>query len=131
MKRSWLKRRFIPFRQSNKKYNNKTCKCFVKTHAPHDSIAEANYCNLLLARKQSGEIKKYSTQHRIDVKVNGIHIANHYVDFIVYNPDDSIEFHEVKGYATPYWGLLKKIVRATEDTPYIVIDARNLQRSSL
>ena len=65
------------------KYSNRSCQCWNKKHAPHQSILEADLCNQLNAMQRSGEIINYISQYKIEIKVNGVHICNHYVDFFV------------------------------------------------
>ena len=55
--------------------------------------------------------------------MNGKHICNHYVDFIVTKNDGSIEAHEYKGFRTGVWLLKMKLFKALyPEIPYIVIN---------
>lgn len=104
-----------------KKYSNRSCKCWNKDHAPHGSILEAAYCNELSLLKKSGAIADYETQFKIVCDVNGRHVCNHYVDFLVTNNDGTKEFHETKGFDQDVWKLKRKLVEALyPDIPYIV-----------
>lgn len=101
------------------KFGNRSQVCLAK-HL-HQSMLEADYCNELFARKSTGEIKSYDIQHKIEIKVRGKQITNHYVDFLVYFKDGRKEFHEVKGYATDVWKLKKRLVEALfPKIPYVV-----------
>lgn len=94
------------------KYNNKTT---VYNGRKYDSIREANHAEELDWRMKAGEIKEVIPQYRISLDVNGVHIANYYVDFKVILKDGGIEFHEVKGFATKDWQLKWKLFEALID----------------
>lgn len=81
----------------------------------YDSKREAAYAQELDWRMKAGEIKEVIPQFKIPLKVNGKHIANYYVDFKVIMADDSVEFHEVKGFETDVWKMKWKILEATVD----------------
>lgn len=101
------------------KYGNRSCRCML-AHI-HHSILEADYCNELLVLKNSGKIKSFEIQHFIPLKVNGKHITNHFVDFLVEYPEGSQEFHEVKGFEQEVWKMKRRLVEALyPDIPYIV-----------
>lgn len=103
------------------KYSNRSARCWNKDHAIHQSILEADYCNELNLMKKAGQILDYHTQHKIEIKVNGIHITNHYVDFCVLKTKKAMEFHETKGYATDVWKMKRRLVEALfPGIPYIV-----------
>lgn len=103
------------------KYSNRSCVCWMK-HT-HQSILESDLCNL---KKLEG--KPFSIQYKIEIKVNGKHICNHYVDFADHktwkdaqakiNP---IRFIESKGFEQEIWKLKRKLVEAIyPEIPYIV-----------
>ena len=71
----------------------------------YDSIKEANYAQELDWRIKAGEIKEVIPQFRIDIKINGKHWRNYYMDFKVLMADGSVEYHEVKGFATEVWKM--------------------------
>ena len=101
------------------KYSNRSCTCMAK-HI-HQSILEADYCNELYLLKKSGVITDYSTQYKIPLVVNGVHITNHYVDFCVLKGIDTIEYHEVKGCPTEVWKIKRRLTEALNPgIPYIV-----------
>lgn len=81
----------------------------------YDSKREAAYAMELDWRKKAGEIKEIIPQFKIDLRVNGLHICNYYVDFKVILKDGSVEFHEVKGMVLPLWQLKWRILEATID----------------
>ena len=79
----------------------------------YDSMKEANYAFELDLRKKAGEIKDWERQYKLDLRANGIHICNYYVDFKVEYPDGSIQLVEIKGFISPVWQLKVKIMEAT------------------
>ncbi len=127
------------------KYHNKIARCLSR-HI-HQSKAEANYCNRLLAMKQAGEIYDFKSQIPFELRVGGQLVCEHIVDFKVWkkccnNPQErspydfhcvncgrpvgGFEVHEVKGFRTKDWEIKRKLFRALyPDIPYIIIDKRN------
>ncbi len=100
------------------KYGNKRSSCLLKHD--HDSRAEADYCNSLLADKYNKKIIDFKVQQRWEV-APGI---NHVVDFEVERWEikgcvacHRIEVHDVKGFATDVWKMKYKLFVAKY--PYI------------
>lgn len=81
----------------------------------YHSQLEANYAAELDFRLKAKDIKAWERQVRLDLKVNGYHIANYYIDFIVHYADGSREFTEIKGMELDLWKLKWKILEATFD----------------
>lgn len=81
----------------------------------YDSNMEAKYAEELDWRIKAGEIKEVIPQFKIPIVVNGVFIANYYVDFKVITSNNSIEFHEVKGMELPLWQLKWKLCQALKD----------------
>jgi hypothetical protein len=98
--------------RTKSKYNNKTKQYNGRTY---DSIKEANHAEELDWRMKAGEIKEVIPQYKIDLRVNGKHICNYYVDFKVVKADGSIEFQEVKGVVLPLWQLKWRLLEALID----------------
>lgn len=94
------------------KYGNKSQTYNGRTY---HSIREANHAEELDWRIKAGEIKEVIPQHKIDLKVAGVHICNYYIDFKVILKDDSVEYHEVKGFETETWRLKWKLFEALLD----------------
>jgi predicted nuclease of restriction endonuclease-like RecB superfamily len=94
------------------KYHNKT-----QTYNGHhyDSTFEAEYAQSLDYSLKVRNIKKWERQVKLDLRVNGEHITNYYIDFIVTHNDGVREFVEVKGYETPLWKMKWRILEATFD----------------
>lgn len=74
------------------------------------SKLEANYAYELDMRLKAKQIKAWDKQHKISFDVNGKHICNYYVDFIVYHNDDTIELVECKGMETDIWKLKRRLL---------------------
>jgi hypothetical protein len=81
----------------------------------YHSKGEAEYAMELDWRKRAGEIKEWIPQFKIDLKVNGIHITNYYMDFKVITKHDAIEFHEYKGMETMEWKIKWNLLHALKD----------------
>lgn len=97
------------YQQKRTKYNNQTR---MYNGRLYDSIKEANYARDLDWRIKAKEIKEVIPQYKIDLKVNGKHICNYYVDFKVIMSDGSIQFHEVKGLILPIWQMKWNLLQA-------------------
>jgi len=98
--KSYMKRNKFNAKKQN--YNGKN----------YDSQKEANYAMELDWRKKAGEIKKITPQYKLDLTVNGIHIANYFMDFKVELIDGTIEMHEVKGFETDLWRIKWRLAKA-------------------
>lgn len=81
----------------------------------YDSKREAVHAQELDWRKKAGEIKEIIPQYKIELRVKGRLVCNYYVDFKVILKDDSIEFHEVKGFMTDTYILKRKLFEALID----------------
>lgn len=81
----------------------------------YHSIGEAEYAMELEWRRKAGEIKEWIPQFKIDLKVNGMHICNYFMDFKVITKTDGVEFHEYKGMETMEWRLKWSLLHATKD----------------
>ena len=91
------------------KYNAKKTKYNGRYY---DSALEARYAEDLDWRMKAGEIKEIIPQYKISIDVEGVHIANYYMDFKVVLLDDRIEMHEVKGMETPLWRMKWRLSQA-------------------
>ena len=78
----------------------------------YHSKKEAAYAADLGYLKKAGEIKDWERQVKISLDVNGFHIANYWIDFIVEHNDGLKEYVEVKGYPTPDWKIKWKLFEA-------------------
>lgn len=96
-----------PYRKN--KYNAKTKQY---NGIWYHSKFEASYAKDLDWRIKAGEIKSWIRQAKISLDVNGKHICNYYIDFVVKHNDDSLEYVEVKGFETEVWRLKWKLFEA-------------------
>lgn len=89
-------------------------------HTYHSNF-EARYAQELDLRKSAGEIKDWHRQVKVSLDVNGLHISNYYVDFVVIHNDSSEEYVEVKGFVTEVFRLKRLLFEATflHDNPGI------------
>jgi hypothetical protein len=98
--------------RTKSKYRNKTQ---VYGGRKYDSIREANHAEELDWRIKEGEVKEVIPQYKISLDVNGVHIANYYMDFRDELSDGQIEYHEVKGMELPLWQMKWKLLIALKD----------------
>lgn len=78
----------------------------------YDSKFEAEYARDLDLRLKAKQIKSWERQVKIPLDIGKFHIANYYIDFVVYHNDDTIEYVETKGYAHEVWKMKWKIFEA-------------------
>ena len=71
----------------------------------YDSKLEAAYAQQLDIRLKLGEIESIERQVKLDLRVNGKHLRNYYIDFKETYPDGSIVYTEVKGFPTELWKM--------------------------
>lgn len=81
----------------------------------YHSKKEADYAVQLAWLKKTGEVKEIQPQFKIDIRVNGKHITNYYIDFRVVYTDGHVELVEVKGFETPEWLLKWRLTEALLD----------------
>ncbi len=106
------------FYWNNRKYKNKPKEYNGRLY---HSVQEAGDALWLDVLKSQGKIKEIKSQHRIRLDVNGKHICDHIVDFLITLSDGRQKFVETKGLATPPWTLKWKLTEALyPDTPYLV-----------
>jgi len=107
-------------RNSKTKYGSDSCHC-NQGHI-HQSRKEARYCDSLGYLKRAKEIKDYEIQKKFDLSVNGVHICNYYVDFLVTLMDGTQQAEEVKGFSTDTWLIKKKLFEALyPKVKYVVV----------
>ena len=83
-----------------------------KGHVYH-STKEATYAYELDLRVLAKDILCWERQIPIRIEVNGFHVCDVVVDFLITHNDGSKEFVEVKGYATAIFKLKYKLLKAT------------------
>lgn len=88
----------------------------------YDSGFEAGYAAELDLRQRAKQIKSWERQVKIPLDVNGYHIANYYIDFVVYHLDGTIEYVETKGLASDVWKMKWKLFEALYgDKPGVIL----------
>lgn len=78
----------------------------------YDSKREARHAAELDWMIKAKEVKKWERQVKISLDVNGVHIANYFMDFVVYFTDGRVEYHEVKGAETMLWRMKWRLAKA-------------------
>jgi len=91
------------------KFNNKST---IYNGYPYSSKKEAAYAQELDLRVKAKDIHSWERQVNISLDVNGYHICNYKIDFVINHNDETIEYVEVKGYATDTWRLKWKLFEA-------------------
>jgi hypothetical protein len=84
----------------------------VQAGVKYDSGFEASYARELNLRVKAGDIEGFDSHVRIPLVVNGYHIADYYIDFVIYHKDGTREYVETKGIKTRDWALKWKIFEA-------------------
>lgn len=103
------RKQYVQSNQTESKY--KAVKQTFNGRSYHSRL-EATYAANLEHKRKAGIISKITPQFKIDLRVNGVHIANYFIDFRVDYPDGSIELIEVKGFETDLWKLKWKLTQA-------------------
>lgn len=89
----------------------------VKKAGKNDSKFEAGKAQELILLKRAKAIKDFQEQVKIPLEVNGYHICNYYIDFVIQHNDGTKEYLETKGYPTDTWKLKWKLFEALYDKP--------------
>jgi hypothetical protein len=103
------------FQKNGNKYRAKST---IYNDICYHSKFEAAYAEALDLSLKAGDILKWERQVRLPLEINGYHITNYYIDFIVYHLDGSREFVETKGFQTPEWQMKWRILEATFDQQF-------------
>lgn len=75
----------------------------------YHSKRECGYAAELDLRLKAKDIKSWERQIKISLDVNGYHIANYFIDFVIHHNDGIKEYVEVKGFETETWKLKWKL----------------------
>lgn len=78
----------------------------------YHSIKEAEYAAILDWRIKGKDVKSWTRQHKLELRVNGALICKYYIDFRAVLTDGTIEYIEVKGFETDLWRLKWKLTAA-------------------
>lgn len=106
------------YQRPRTKYGNKTKEYNGRTYHSH---LEAKYAQELDLMLKAGEIKEVKPQHRVSLDVNGYHICNYIVDFLVTNNDDTQELWEIKGFQTDLFNFKWKLTEALYGKQYKLV----------
>jgi len=98
-----------------KRYNKYKAERQTFNGRSYHSKKEADYAVNLEWKKKIGEIKEIIPQYKLDIRVNGKHITNYFIDFKVVLADDTVELIEVKGFSTDLWALKWRLTEALLD----------------
>lgn len=104
-----MKKNFSKRSSRTNKFNARSCKFGDRVY---HSKKECEYAQNLEWLKKVGEVKEWIPQFKLDLRVNGEHICNYYIDFKVIYSNGRIEFVEVKGFETNEWRLKWKLTTA-------------------
>ena len=88
-----IQKRYNKYKAEKQTYNGRS----------YHSKKEADYAVNLDWRMKAGEIKEIIPQYKLDLRINGKHWRNYYIDFKVINSDGTVDYIEVKGFATEAW----------------------------
>lgn len=97
------------FRKSRNKYGAKKQEFQGNRYDSGRECQEAVCLDLML---KAGEITAWERQVKIPLEVNGKHIANYYIDFVIHHKDGTMEYREVKGVETDTWRMKWRIFEA-------------------
>lgn len=78
----------------------------------YHSKGEASYAAELDWMKKAGEVMSWERQVKIDLKVNGHHITNYFIDFIATMKDGTLRLIEYKGMESPEWRMKFELLNA-------------------
>jgi hypothetical protein len=86
----------------------------------YDSKFEASEAKDLTLLLKAGKIAGFESHKRIPLEVNGFHVSDYYIDFVVHHLDGTTEYLETKGMPSAVWVLKFKILEAMiHDNPMI------------
>ena len=106
------------YQRPKNKYGNKRTTFGGRLYG---SKLEAHYAQQLDTAKKGKAIKDYQPQFRLRLEVNGYHICDYLVDFLVTNSDGSQELWEIKGFATPLWQYKWRLTEALYGDKYKLV----------
>jgi hypothetical protein len=81
----------------------------------YDSKFEASVAQDLTLRVKAKDIKSFDRQTTLRLDVNGVHICNYKIDFVVHHNDGTQEFLEAKGFETMLWRVKWKLLEALHE----------------
>lgn len=78
----------------------------------YHSKKEAGYAQELDLRIKAKDIKRWERQIKCSIDVNGFHICNYFVDFLIHHNNGDKELVEVKGFETDVWRMKRRLLEA-------------------
>ena len=109
----WIQRRLNKYGAKSTEYNGNV----------YHSKLEAGYAMELDLLLRGKAIRGWKRQVRIPLDVNGHHIANYVMDFVVDELDGTERWVEVKGFQTDMWRMKWKLLLALyEEKPNVKIE---------
>lgn len=93
-------------------YNKYGAKKTTYNGITYHSKFEAEYAQKLDWRVKAKDINSWERQVKISLDVNGEHICDYFIDFLIVNNNASIELIEIKGAETAVWKLKFKLFLA-------------------
>jgi hypothetical protein len=100
------------------KGNKYRAKSSVYNGTYYHSQKEAAYAQELDLRVKAKDIKSWERQVKISLDVNGYHIANYIIDFVITHMDDTKEYVEIKGFETDTWRMKWRLFEAIYGTEF-------------
>lgn len=98
-------------------YNQRNRYYRTAKQGKNDSRFEAGLALELTQQKKDGKIVDFQEQVKIPLEINGFHICNYYIDFVIQHVGGETEYLEAKGFATEVWKLKWKLFEALYDLP--------------
>lgn len=95
--------------KSGNKYHAKSS---IYNGTYYHSQKEAAYAQELDLRVRAKDIKSWERQIRISLDVNGFHITNYIIDFVITHNDKTKEYVEIKGFRTDVFNMKWKLFEA-------------------
>lgn len=112
--------------RANKHNANKHVATVGGQECRFDSMAEHRYAEHLERERKAKRIQSWQHHPKALEVVDAlsqITLFTMAVDFLVTDKRGSVEWHEVKGMATPVWRLKRKVMEALTAHEYVVVDA--------
>ena len=97
------------FKITKGKYGNKKSKYKGRVYHSKREAGDAMWLDSLLSQ---GLIKQVIPQYKIPIDVNGVHITNHFVDFMVVLNNSRVVFVETKGIWTDVYRFKLRLIKA-------------------
>lgn len=95
------------------KYGARTCSYGGSIyHSRKEAAFAQELDSLKRAKLKKDRVQEWKRQVKVSLDVNGLHVCNYFVDFLVTYADGREIWYEVKGFTTPEFKLKEKLFRA-------------------